>query len=174
MQKIALGEIEARIAKTRKRLLTAVGSLSEEALMEPNTVGEWSVRDLLAFLSVWYEEVLVGMREIQRRKKPGKLLRTIEGGREFEKRAFKEASIFDLDELLIELDDFYIQVEIQLEQYSLQDLNELKRHRWLGNKQLWPFLAQITYEYEEPYVAIVEGFVKRSAESNPSTPSSEA
>ena len=160
MQKIAVGELEKRIGQTRQQLLTAVAALPEEVLLKERTIRDWSVRDLLAYLSVWYDVALVGIREIQRRKKPGRLLRMIEGGRKFEVQALHETRKLELEDLLETLDNLHIQIETQLEQLSAQDLNELKRHRWMGNKQLWPFLAQITYEHEKPYVAMVEALVR--------------
>ena len=163
MQKIAMGVLEQRIDETRQRLLTAVGSLSEEELLKERTIGDWSVRDLLAYLSVWYDVTLVGIREIQRRKKPGKLLRMLEHKKKFEVQALREMRKLEVEDFLEILDNLHIQIETQLEQLSLQDLNELKRHRWMGNKQLWPFIAQITYEHEKPYVALVEQVVRFSA-----------
>ncbi len=47
-----------RIEKEWQGFLESWRGLSDEALLEPNAVGVWSLRDLLAHISTWEEETL--------------------------------------------------------------------------------------------------------------------
>ena len=161
MQKIERGTIEARIDETRQRLLAAIEGVPEETLRLEGKVGAYSVIDILGYLGVWGETANKGLREIQRRKKPMDLLRALEKHDVFQRKAVAECAGDELEDILLRLEDTQIQIEERLAQYSRDDLNRPKRIRFLGNKPLWPFLAQVTYENEARFVPEIEAFIKR-------------
>ena len=161
MQKIQLGTLEQTILEQRGRLLTAINSLPAEEHNKPNVVGEYSIAQVLIILTEWYDELLQGLRETQRRKKPTQFLRVVEHEMKHRKVWLAENRQPDVPELLEYLEDLTIQIEMQLEQFNHKDLNELKRIRWLGNKQLWPFIARNTYQWEAQFVSVIEAYAKR-------------
>lgn len=164
MQKIERGVLESRIDTTRQRLLTAIDGVPETTLRIENAVsGRYSVADILAYFGLWGETANKGMREIQRRKKPTDLLRAIDNQATFQQKAIADSAELDLDDILFRLEDAQIQIEQRLAQYSADDLNRPKRIRFLGNKPLWPLLAQITYETEMRLIPEIEAFLKRHA-----------
>ena len=163
MQKIERGVLEERIVATRERLLAAIDGVDESILMQPGCVGEYSVADVLGYLGVWGEIANKGMREIQRRKKPGELYTALEARDATMRRAVEESGNDDLESRLFRLEDALIQGEERLAQYSADDLNRPKRFRFLGNRPLWPLLAQITYENEARFLPEIEAFIKRNS-----------
>ncbi len=50
------GSVLARIQKEWKGLLLSFQEMPPETLLEPNVVGTWSVRDVLAHITTWEEE----------------------------------------------------------------------------------------------------------------------
>ena len=161
MQKIERGGIEQRIRETRERLLAAIDGVDEAVLFEAGCVGEYSVADVIGYLGVWGEIVNKGMREIQRRKKPTDMFTAMETHDAVMKRAVEACADDDMMDRLMRLEDTLFQGEERLAQYSKDDLNRPKRHRFLGNKPLWPLLAQVTYENEARFLPEIEGFIKR-------------
>ncbi len=51
-------EAVSKMRAARKDMLEALSGLGEEDLLRPNAVGKWSVKDLLAHIASWDEEVL--------------------------------------------------------------------------------------------------------------------
>ncbi len=163
MQKIVQGELQKRLQASRERLSTALAMLPEEARDEDRVIGVYSVHQWLNYLADWEEEVGFGLREIQRHKKPTQLLRAIDNQKTILAKSAAVAHTIFWDDLLIKVEDARIHIEERLHPFNKKDLNELKRHRWLGNKQLWPFLSMITVEHEMRYVPIIEAYAKRRA-----------
>ncbi len=51
-------KLRDRLEREWKAFLECFAGLSDSALMEPNVVGHWSIRDVLAHITTWEEEVL--------------------------------------------------------------------------------------------------------------------
>jgi uncharacterized protein (TIGR03083 family) len=49
-------ELLADLASARAELLSAIEGLSEQEMVRPGVVGEWSVKDTLAHIAAWDEE----------------------------------------------------------------------------------------------------------------------
>ena len=162
MQKLQKGLIEERVNEARERLLAAVNGLDEPFLRREGAVNGWSLAEFLGYLAVWGEEINLGLREIQRRKKPTDLMTAIDDHARFQRRAIKETADEPTDEILIRLEDTLFKFEEQMRQLSYDDLNRPKRFRFLGNKPLWPFIANATYKNEEQYLPELESFIARN------------
>lgn len=56
-------ETIARFKKEHEKVKKLVSSLSEEQVLKPNTLGEWSVKDMVSHLAAWnWEEVRAKLR----------------------------------------------------------------------------------------------------------------
>lgn len=161
MKKVALGELEAELEVNRERLLAAVSTLSAKNRNAPEVVDGLSIHQWIGYLGQWEEVVGLGLREIQRRKKPMPLIRAIEKQAQFRQNVVEETENDQWDELLITIDDARIHIVERLRPFNSKDLNELKRHRWLGNKPLWPFLHQHIVAHELRGVQLIEAYSQR-------------
>ena len=166
MQKVQKGDLEKRIHAVRLQLLTAINGVDEALLQQPNTINRYySVMDVLSYLAAWREMVNKGLRDIQRRKKPMDIERAIENPKAFRDKVVAEARGEVFSDILIRLDDVIYAYDDQIAQLSHDDLNRPKRHRFLGNKPLWPYIARHTYEHEAEWVAEIEHFIERNRTS---------
>ena len=68
---------------SRERLLVALDALPDEALLAPNTVGHWSVADLLVQQTAWESELVTGLMRISQGKKPVRLLAALDNAEEY-------------------------------------------------------------------------------------------
>ena len=66
----------------------------------------------------------------------------------------------------LKFEDAYWQLEVRIENFSTNDLNDPKRFRFLGNQPLWPFIAKITYEHEARFLPMLEAYGKRIKAQN--------
>lgn len=162
MQKVQPGVLEARIEALHDRLIAAGNNLSDEGRAYEGIIGNgYSVQQAIGMIAIWEETVAKGLREVQRRKKPMDLLRAIEQQDEFMQEAVEESAELYWDEVLIGLDDSLYQLKDRLEQFSKNDLNELKRHRWLGNRPLWPFISEHTERFILQFLPAIESHAER-------------
>ena len=67
--------LEDNLTRIREHVLTTIEPLPDEALLEPGVIfNDWTVADVLGVIAAWESELVTGLAEIQRRKKPTKLL----------------------------------------------------------------------------------------------------
>ena len=96
-------QLAKRLETRWRELYDAVQGLSEDALLEPGVVGPWSIRDVLAHVTTWEEEVLKALPVIL---DGGPLPRysTLYGGIDaFNAQAHERKEGFTLDQVLDEL-----------------------------------------------------------------------
>lgn len=161
MQKIDQQFLKTKIESTRSQLLDAITDLTHEQWIEPDIIEGLSVEELFHYLGLWGEAVNKGLREVQRRKKPTVLMQQVEHHDRFRQKSIDEWVIYGRDDILNKLEDAYWQLEVRIDNFSAQDLNDPKRFRFLGNQPLWPFIAQITYEHEARFLSQLEAYAKR-------------
>lgn len=161
MNKIDQTYLKTHVEKTRTRLLDAIAPLTHEQWIEPEIIEGLSVEELFHYLGLWQEAVNKGLREIQRRKKPTVLMNQVENHARFRQKSIDEWVIYGREDILNKLEDAYWQLEVRIENFSMQDLNDPQRFRFFGNQPLWPFIAQITYEHEARFIPMLEAYATR-------------
>ena len=96
-------QLAKRLETRWRELYDAVRGLSEDALLEPGVVGHWSIRDVLAHVTTWEEEVLKALPIILDGD-PLPRYSTLYGGIDaFNAQAHERKEGFTLDQVLDEL-----------------------------------------------------------------------
>ncbi|WP_420641367.1 DinB family protein [Candidatus Leptofilum sp.] len=150
-----------KLDRSRERLLVALDELPDEALLEPNTVGNWSVADLLVQQTAWESELVTGLLRISQGKKPGRLLAALKHDEEYGRLRYEENKGRDLDRIFDDLPQVRIQVEEWLEEFSEKQLSKKGHFSWLKNRTLADLIAQLTYEHELRYLPQVEALAQK-------------
>lgn len=146
---------------SRERLLIALDELPDEALLAPNTVGGWSVADLLVQQTAWESELVTGLMRISQGKKPVRLLAALDNAEEYGRLRFEENQGRDLDRIFDDLPQVRVQVEEWLEEFSEKQLSKKGHFAWLKNRSLAELIAQLTYEHELRYLSQVEALMQK-------------
>jgi hypothetical protein len=146
---------------SRERLLVALDSLPDEALLAPNTVGSWSVADLLVQQTAWESELVTGLMHISQGKKPVRLLTALENAEEYGRLRYEENKGRDLDRIFDDLPQVRVQVEEWLEEFSEKQLGKKGHFPWLKNRSLAELIAQLTYEHELHTLPQVEALAQK-------------
>jgi hypothetical protein len=156
--------LQENLTRVRENLLTAIGNLPDEALLEPGVVfNDWTISDILGVIAAWESELVTGLAEIQRRKKPTRLLNAAQEYDQFivdQQREYKDRP---LDAIFDDLQGSRIQLEVRLEDLTDRDLNNPREFRWLKGKPLWSFLARNSYEREAKWIPPLIAFANRYA-----------
>lgn len=153
--------LQDKLTASREKILTVLGDFPDEVLLRPATIGDWSVAELISHLAIWEAELVTALAEIQRRKKPDRLIRAINNRQKYNKARYAEIAGRDLDAVFNDLQGARIQLEVRLEDLTDKDLNDPRRFRWLRGKPLWPFLAKNSYEHELSHLPALRAFAKR-------------
>lgn len=164
--------LQDNITRVRESLLATIEELPDEALHEPGATPDgWTPADVLAVIAAWESEIVTGLAEIQRRKKPNKLLRAVKQYDSYIEARRAENVDRSLDAIFNDLQGARIQLEVRLEDLTDRDLKNPREFRWLKGKPLWPFLSRNTYERESRFIPGLRAFADRwldahSAESD--------
>ncbi|VAW33839.1 hypothetical protein MNBD_CHLOROFLEXI01-484 [hydrothermal vent metagenome] len=146
---------------SRERLLIALNKLSDDALLTPNSVDNWSVADLLVQLIAWESELVTGLMRVSQGKKPTRLLAALKNVAEYGRLRHKENQGRNLDRIFDDFPQVRIQLEEWLEQFSEKQLGKKGHFTWLKNQSLAQLIAQLTYEKEQHYLPQVEALAQK-------------
>lgn len=150
-----------KLDSVRERMLVALDSLPDEALLAPNTIGSWSVADLLVQQTAWESELVTGLMHVEQGKKPARLLAALANADEYGRLRYEENKGRDLDRIFDDLPQVRMQVEEWLEEFSEKQLSKKGHFSWLKNRSLLDLIAQITYEHELRYLPQVEALAAK-------------
>lgn len=155
-----LDDLLDRLFQSRERLLVALEQLPDEALWQPNTVGEWSLIDLLNVLTAWESELVTAMMRLEKGQKPEKLLAALAEREAFEARVVTQGRERDLDMVFDDLQGSRMQLEEWLEFFTERQLTNSRQYEWLAGKSLAQLVAAYSTENERTYLAQVEAFAE--------------
>ncbi len=137
---------------SRESLLVAIEPLPDEALLNKKAVAEWSVVDVLINLTAWEAELVTGLMQIDKNKRPDRLLTALKNPQAYDKLRYEETQDRDLDQVFIDLQQVRIQVEEWLLEFSERDLKDPKRYKWLKGKSLSELIAVTTFKREAKFI----------------------
>ena len=141
---------------SRERLLVALDELPDEALLAPNSIGDWSVADFLVQQTAWESELVTGLMQISQGKKPVRLLAALDNVEEYGRLRYEENKGRDLDRIFDDLPQVRMQIEEWLEEFSEKQLSQKGHYAWLKNRSLADLITQLTIEHELRYLPLVQ------------------
>lgn len=141
-------ELIRALEEGRERFLDAIDGLDEGDLQKGGAVGEWSLKDLLAHLTMWEAELVKFLWQARQGVKPATI-------------HFNNISVDEVNErwyranqsrpLAIILDDFHgvrNQTLRRVEAFSEEELIDPKLFPWLGDTPLFEWIAGDSYQHE--------------------------
>jgi hypothetical protein len=143
----------------RERLLVAIESLPDKALIAPGAYSLWSVADVLANRAAWESELVTALNQIDRGKKPERLLGLLENPRQFDEQTFAENKGRNLDRIFSDFQGARFKLEEWLELLTPRQLFDRQPfQQWLGGRTLAEMIAETTYQAEERFVPSLQMF----------------
>lgn len=148
---------------SRERLLLSLETLPDEALLRNQTVGEWSISDVLNNITAWEAELVTGMMHIRQNKRPDRLLTALKDPESYDAKNFAENQDRDLDQIFADLQQARIQVEDWIAEFSERELSNPKQYQWLKGKALKDLIAEVTYKRERKFIPFIQLFAQQWA-----------
>lgn len=158
---ISLEEVLDRLDHSREQLLIAIENLSDEALLEKNTLGIWSAADILILITAWESELVTGLMRIKQGKSPDNLLAALANREAYEAKCLAEKAqntAPDLDGIFDDFQGVRFQLEEWLEQFPDKDLVNPQRYKWLNGQSVWMLVQAISVTNDLRFAPVLKEF----------------
>ncbi|MBI3241946.1 MAG: ClbS/DfsB family four-helix bundle protein [Chloroflexi bacterium] len=132
----------------REKLLQAIASLTDEELATAPVMGEWTIKDLLAHLTVWESELVTLLAFARQGKRPANVQGLSGDIETLNAKWYAEYKNRPLDRVLADFHGVHKQIIRQVEMFTDQDLAEAKKFPWLKGEPLWKIVADYSFAHE--------------------------
>jgi hypothetical protein len=150
----------------REQFLDLIEGLSEEELQQPDVVGDWSIKDILAHLSRWEGELVKLLWQARNGQRPTTMqLRELnpvsqESVDESNARWYAESRERPLELILADFHAVRNQTERRVEAFSEHDLSDPGRFAWLGGRPLWEWIKGDSFGHEAEHAAQIRAWLE--------------
>jgi hypothetical protein len=132
-----ISTVEAEHADLEK----LIGTLGDEQMNEPNVVGEWSVKDLLAHLALWTARNITVVYQAEQGQKPAEIDAMFDHYDALNAEDYEAQKDRPLDRILADLRGTHKQLVRRLSAWHEDDLSNPALFSWLRGQSLSAFLA---------------------------------
>ena len=151
-------EILDQLDNSREQMLVLLEPLSDEALLQPGVMGDWSVADILVHLTAWESELVTALLQINKGKKPDRWLAANADVEAYNAGRYAETKGRDLDRVFADWHNVRLKLEEWLDSFSEDDLNNAKRYRWAKNHSLGQIIIETSFEHEAEHLPEIAAF----------------
>jgi uncharacterized damage-inducible protein DinB len=143
-------EVIEQIRQARQKLLEAVEGLPDDAMLRPGVVGMWSVKDVLAHLSVWESELITALAQLERPKSVPGIVK-IEEIDDWNDEQYRENVRRGLDVVREDFDGVHKHLIKTIEQLDDKTLDDVRKFPWMEGEPLWYLVAENGFWHEQEH-----------------------
>jgi hypothetical protein len=156
-------EVLSALNSSRLALLDAIDGLSPEQLLQPNAVGEWSVRDILQHVSLWEAELVRLMMHVDQRRRPsGPGFASHPDFDAINARWHAETKDRPLERVLEDFHGVRRQTLRWVREFSAHDLTRKRPEPWLRGFPLARWIAVYSHEHEQEHAQAIRAWRKEA------------
>ena len=140
------------IQTERKRLEQTLEDITKQQMNTPGVIEDWTVKDLLAHITVWEQRMVAWLRQTVHGEVPEMLPSglTWDDLDQWNEETYQEHRHLDLGQVLADFESSYSEALIAVEEVSEEDLVEPDRFTWREGRPLWKMVAANTsWHYKE-------------------------
>ncbi len=145
-------EIIQRLKDSREAFLAAIDGLTDEAMVEPGVVGEWSVRDLLVHLTLWEAGLVTTLYYVKLGRKPPAGSVTSETMDQKNARWYAENKDRPLERARADFVAVRQQTLRRVRALTQAEFDRAEKLAWLEGAPLEKWIASDTYEHEAEHI----------------------
>lgn len=154
-------ELIAALENGREQFHTVIQGLSDEAMLEPGVVGEWSVKDVLAHLTRWEGELVALLFQAQQGREPGTVHFGSASTDEVNAKWYAESKDRPLERVLSDFEGVRRQTIRRVQPLSDRDLTDPKRFPWLDGKPLSSWIENDSFGHEAEHAVQIRAWRER-------------
>jgi hypothetical protein len=155
-------EILDALEDERENFLEAIDGLSEEALLEPGVVGDWSIKDILFHICMWETELVKLLWQAAQGLPPSSVFFTGDSVDDINAAWTAEGQARTYDQVWDDFQGVRKQTIRRLSAFSNKDLNDPERYTWLKDNPmikdhpLWFWIAESSFGHEKEHAAQIK------------------
>jgi hypothetical protein len=152
------------LIRTERKLLDAeLADLDGDQMTKPGVEGRWSIKDLLAHITVWEQRMIQWLKQALRGEVPQQLPSgmTWDDLDRWNEETFLENRDRPLDEIMAESDRSYRQAVRAVEMMPEKALIQPDYYVWRVGKPLWEMVAANTYWHYQEHREAIRSWLRR-------------
>ena len=141
-----------QIRKAQNELLSAIDGLSSDAMLRVGAVGIWSVKDVLAHITLWQSELITALSQLDRRGIVPDIVK-IDDLDDFNEEGYRINVRRDLDIILEDLHGVHKHLVAAVEALDEKTLTDTRKFHWLEGETIEYLIAENGYLHESEHAA---------------------
>jgi uncharacterized damage-inducible protein DinB len=143
-------ELLDQIKQARATMLEALDGLPDDAMLRPGVVGMWSVKDVLAHLSIWQSELITALAQVDRSPRAPHIVE-IEDIDEFNEEQYRANVRRPLSVIREDFEGVHKHLLKTVEGLDEKTLNNARKYPWMEGEPLWYLIAENGYWHEQEH-----------------------
>ena len=143
-------EVLDEIRRVRADLLDAIDGLPDDAMLRPGVVGVWSVKDLLAHLTVWESELITALSQLDRPNRVPEIVE-IEDIDEFNAEQYRTNARRSLPAVLEDFHGVHKHLIKTIEELDDKTLDNARRFPWMEGEPISYLVAENGFWHEQEH-----------------------
>ncbi len=151
-QQMSKTKLMEEIQVERQHLEKTLGKITEQQMLTPGVMDGWTVKDLLAHITVWEQRMVAWLEQTLRGEVPEMLPpgMTWDDLDQWNEQTYQKHRMRDLDEVLADFKLSYPQALSAAQNIPEEDLIDPDRYAWREGRPLWVMVAANTsWHYKE-------------------------
>ena len=144
---------------SREQLLVLLDGLTDEEILHPNTIGNWSIADFLVHLAIWEAELVTGLMKIKKGQKPTNLLKALNSRDQYIHTRVTKAQGRELERVFDDLQRARFHLEQWVGKFRVRDLTNPKKYKWLKGRTLWHLIGDCSFKHEAKHLPALEAAI---------------
>ncbi|PJF36723.1 MAG: hypothetical protein CUN49_04030 [Candidatus Thermofonsia Clade 1 bacterium] len=139
-----------QLRRSRANLLAAIEGLSPNDMLRPGVVGFWSVKDVLAHLTVWESELVTALSQLDRPSLVPHIVQ-IEDIDAFNAEQYHINAPRPLERVLEDFHGVHKHLLRAVEALDERTLTDVRKFRWLEGEPLTYLIADCAHWHEDEH-----------------------
>ncbi len=155
-------ELLTALKDEREKFLQAIAGLTDDELAEAKVMGEWTIKDLMAHLTVWESELVTLLAFTRQGKRPANLQGLTGSTDEVNAKWYAEYKARPLDRVLADFHGVRKQTLRQVESLTDKEMVESK-YPWLKGEPMWKWIADDSFAHETEHIEHIRAWRKKNS-----------
>ncbi len=143
-------EILDEIRQARAEMQQVLNGLANDTMLRPGVVAMWSVKDVLAHLSIWQSELITALSQLDQPTHAPHIVE-IEDIDEFNAEQYRANVRRPLDVILEDFEGVHKHLIKTVEELDEKTLNDARTFPWMEGEPLWYLIAENGYWHEQEH-----------------------
>jgi hypothetical protein len=165
-EKMSKAELLENIQAERQRLESTLADINEDLMLTPGVIDDWTVKDILAHITVWEQRMVTWLEVTMRGQVPQMLPpgMTWDDLDDWNEQTYQKHRLRPLEEVLDDFAIFYPQALQAVQDIPEGDLTDPDHFEWREGRPLWIMVAANTFWHYKEHNESLRAWLQGSSE----------